>query len=48
MTPHERTANLLKAVRFDRPDWIPARVTLLPSAWKRYGEAFVAVGAGPW
>jgi len=39
MPKNERTQNFLKATYFDHPDWIPAQITLLPSAWLKHGEA---------
>lgn len=35
-TFHPITANKLKAIRFERPDWIPCRVSLLPAAWMKH------------
>lgn len=40
------TVNCLKAVHFDRPDWIPASVNLLPAAWLRHGEELDEVARG--
>ena len=31
--------NRLKAMRFERPDWIPGSVSCLPATWSRYGDA---------
>ena len=39
MQRNANTSNYLKAVHFDRPDWVPARINLLPGAWLRHGEA---------
>ncbi len=39
MNKSPNIANLLKAMRFERPDWIPASVSILPAAWFKYGEA---------
>ena len=31
--------NRLKAIRFEKPDWIPASVSCLPATWFKYGDA---------
>jgi hypothetical protein len=33
-----QTVNYLKTVRFDRPEWTPARMYFLPSAWMKHRE----------
>ena len=43
MQRSERVRNHLKAVHFDRPDWIPATVGLLPGCWLKHGEALEEV-----
>ena len=34
----KNTANFLKAILFDYPEWIPATVGILPAVWFEYGE----------
>jgi len=38
MNKNPTVANLLKTIRFERPDWIPASVGFLPSVWLKHGE----------
>ena len=45
MHKNDRVQNFLKAVYFDRPDWIPAQINLLPAAWLRHGDALDDVAA---
>ena len=33
--------NYLRALEFRGPEWIPITFELLPSVWKRYGDALV-------
>jgi hypothetical protein len=40
MTPRE---NWLRAVRFERPDWIPISVGFSPLTWREHGEALEEV-----
>jgi len=35
---NRRTVNLLKAMQFDYPEWIPCRVSLMPATWMKYRE----------
>ena len=35
---NEKTVNFLKAVRCKNPDWIPARIGIMPATWKKYRE----------
>ena len=35
----ERTANYLKAVTFCHPEWIPAKVRIMPASWLAHGDA---------
>jgi uroporphyrinogen decarboxylase len=35
---NRRTANYIRAIQFDRPEWTPCRVALLPAAWLKYRE----------
>lgn len=37
------TSNYLKAVKWEKPKWIPAHVSLLPATWKKYREDLEAV-----
>ena len=37
------TVNYLKAVRWEKPDWIPAHVSLLPAPWRKYREGLEAI-----
>ena len=37
------TVNYLKAVRWEKPDWIPAHVSLLPATWRKYREGLEAI-----
>lgn len=43
MQKNANVANYLKAIHFDHPEWIPAQVALLPSAWLEHGEALEEV-----
>ena len=43
MGKNERVQNYLDAIHFNRPDWIPAGVSLLPGAWLKHGEAMEEV-----
>ena len=43
MARNERVQNYLNAVHFNRPEWIPAAVSLLPASWLKYGEAMEEV-----
>lgn len=36
---NRRTRNLLKAIYFDKPEWILCRVSLMPATWMKYREA---------
>jgi len=36
---NRRTVNLLKTIYFDRPEWTPASVGLLPAVWLKHREA---------
>lgn len=38
-----RTTNLLKAIHFDYPDWVPTHVDLLPATWMKYRESLESV-----
>lgn len=35
---NRRTVNLLKTIHFDRPEWTPCRVGLLPATWMKHRE----------
>jgi len=37
------TINYLKAARWEKPDWIPAQVSLLPATWRKYREDLEAI-----
>jgi len=43
MNKNPNAANLVKTIRFERPDWIPATVSILPATWMKYGEDVEAV-----
>jgi hypothetical protein len=46
---NEHTANLLKTIYFECPDWTPCHVELLPATWIRYREELEAlVLRHPW
>lgn len=45
MTKNDRTRNFLKAVYFDHPLWTPARIGLLPGAWRRHDAGLDDVAA---
>lgn len=36
---NRNAANYLKAAQFDRPQWIPCSVSLLPATWMKYRES---------
>lgn len=38
-----QTTNMLKAIRNERPDWIPARVGIMPATWKKYRAELEAI-----
>ena len=40
---NHRTVTLLKTIYFDRPDWTPAVVGLLPATWLKYRDALEAL-----
>jgi len=43
MDHNPRMRNLLAAIHFDRPEWIPCSVSLLPGTWLKYGDEVEAV-----
>ncbi|HUW99803.1 MAG: uroporphyrinogen decarboxylase family protein [Phycisphaerae bacterium] len=38
-----RTANFLRAIHFDRPEWTPCHISFLPAAWMKYRENLEAL-----
>ena len=39
MQKKPEVANFLKAITFNRPEWIPASVSFLPATWLQYGKS---------
>lgn len=43
MKKNETLNNFIKTMLFDRPDWIPCTVSMLPATWLKYGAALEEV-----